>query len=114
MSTPDTADLNDIRVLIIADDPLARAGLATLLAEQPGCVVVGQISYADTGQLDIYRPDVLLWDLGWDADAALEQPADFEDDGLPIVALLGEVGDAADALSTAAGAGLRGLLPRPW
>jgi chemotaxis response regulator CheB len=36
-----TTPLDDIRVLVVADDHLARAGLAALLAEQPKCSVVG-------------------------------------------------------------------------
>ena len=38
--SPETAD---IRVLVIGDDYLARAGLAALLEEQPGCTVAGQV-----------------------------------------------------------------------
>jgi len=55
--------MNDLRVLIVADDPLARAGLAALLSAQPGCVVVGQA--AEDGDLssalDVYRPQVVVW-----------------------------------------------------
>ncbi len=36
------ASLQDLRILIVADDPLARGGLATLLREQPGCEIAGQ------------------------------------------------------------------------
>lgn len=91
---------NELRVLIIADDPLVRAGLATLLADQPGLIVTGRIAAAAdlSAQLDIYRPDVLLFDLGWDPSAprpgsnpaatTLETLADLRDAGLPIVALL--------------------------
>jgi DNA-binding NarL/FixJ family response regulator len=45
----------DLRVLIVADDPLARAGLATLLTQQPGCSVVGQMAA---------HADVLTWFCG--------------------------------------------------
>ena len=38
------ASLHDLRILVIADDPLARAGLAAILAAQPGCQVVGQVA----------------------------------------------------------------------
>ncbi len=34
--------MNDLRIVIVAEDPLARAGLAMLLSDQPGCAVVGQ------------------------------------------------------------------------
>jgi len=54
--------LNTLRILIVADDPLARAGLAMLLAGQADCAVVGQLSAEAVGSadLDIYHPDVIL------------------------------------------------------
>ena len=33
---------SELRIVIIADDPLARMGLAALLAGEPGCQVIGQ------------------------------------------------------------------------
>jgi DNA-binding NarL/FixJ family response regulator len=61
-------DVTDLRVLIVADDPLARAGLAALLADQPDCLVVAQVAEdADLlSALDVYRPHVVVWDLGWE------------------------------------------------
>ncbi|MCH7744516.1 MAG: response regulator transcription factor [Chloroflexi bacterium] len=106
-----TSAHDDLRVLVVAGDPLARAGLATLLANQPGCEVVGQIaSDADLlNALDIYRPDVLVWDLGWEPSQALDVMSDLREDGLPpIVALLSDEAFASEAWS----AGARGLLPR--
>jgi hypothetical protein len=77
--------MNSYRVLIVADDPLARAGLTALLAGQDGCTVVGQVAGDDrlADNLDVYRPDVLIWDLGWDPD-----PAALPDlgGGLPVIA----------------------------
>jgi DNA-binding NarL/FixJ family response regulator len=102
--------VTDLRILIIADDPLARAGLATLLADQPGCTVVGRVA-GDTGLLDeleAYRPDVLMWDLGWNPTSALERLADLKEMELPIVALLPAEPHAAEAWT----AGARGLLLR--
>ena len=71
-------EINSLRLLIVADDPLARAGLAALLANQPDCNVVGQVSndFNLLTELDIYRPDVLLWDLGW-TPAAIRSPGRF-------------------------------------
>jgi len=65
--------MNAVRVLIVAEDPLARAGLASLLAEQGDVSVVGRLGSSDdlANALDVYRPDVMLWDLGWDPEAAL-------------------------------------------
>ncbi len=103
---PPTA--NDIRVLVVADDPLVRSGLAALLAGVPGLAVAGQIaSEADLARLEIFSPDVILWDLGWDAGRSLERLADH-DDRVPVVAL---VPDAAHVSETWA-ARVRGLLPR--
>ena len=95
----------ELRVLVLADDPLVRAGLAALLAEQPGCVVIGRASSADdlSAAVETYRPDVLLWDLGWSPVPVLERAA------LPPVAVL--LADAA-AASEAWAAGARGLLRR--
>jgi two-component system nitrate/nitrite response regulator NarL len=102
--------LNDLRILIIADDPLARAGLAMLLSDQPGCAVVGQLGgeAAQPGNLETFRPDLVLWDLGWDPASALERHVDLFDAGLPIVALLPEETYSVEAWT----AGAHGLLPR--
>jgi two-component system nitrate/nitrite response regulator NarL len=97
--------MNAYRVLIVAGDPLARAGLAALLAGQDGCTVVGQAA-ADDPNLDVYRPDVLIWDLGWDPDPAALP--DLGEGGPPVLALLPDATDAVDAWT----AGARGLLLR--
>jgi DNA-binding NarL/FixJ family response regulator len=107
----------DLRVLIVADDPLARAGLATLVIQYPGSNVVGQVpGHGDvlTG-LRLYQPDVIVWDLGWvptlgpaDAPTGLERLADVRDTGQPVVALLPD-----DKYTTRVWAsGVRGILPR--
>ena len=96
------------RVLIVAGDPLARAGLAALLGSQPGCIVAGQMAAEDdvSAALDVYRPDVLLWDLGWDPDPV--PLADAIDGAPPVVTLLPD----ADAATGVWAAGARGLLLR--
>jgi len=104
----------DIRVLIVAADPLARAGLATLLSEQPGCRVVGQVSGGETlaAELDVFEPDVIIWDLGWEPEESLNLLSDMAlelDEIRPvIVALLPDEELAAHTWS----AGVRGLLFR--
>ena len=107
----------DLRVLIVAADPLARAGLATLLTQQPGCSVVGQMAaHANVlADLHLYQPDVVVWDLGWeptpgpaDAPTGLEHLAEVRDAGQPVVALLPD-----DRYATLVWAsGVRGLLLR--
>lgn len=100
--------MESYRVLIVAGDPLARAGLAALLASQPGCTVTGQMDAGDdvSAALDVYRPDVLLWDLGWDPDPV--PLADAIDDAPPVVALLPDAGAAPGVWA----AGARGLVLR--
>lgn len=57
-----------LSLVIAASDPLARAGLAALLAAQPGLLVTGQSDGGPLlpGLLQSEAPDALLWDLGWD------------------------------------------------
>ena len=115
--SPQGTSMPDLRVLIVADDPLVRAGLATLVAQQPDCAVVGQMAaHVDIlAGLRLYQPDVVVWDLGWEpapgpseAPTALERLAEVRDTGQPVVALLPD--DRYAALAWAAG--VRGLLLR--
>ena len=99
--------MSDLRVLIVADDPLVRAGLAALFAGRSGYVVVAQLGgeSAILTALEVYRPDVVLWDLGWDpgrdldqppmaalreAGTALEKLAELRDAEMPMVVLLAD------------------------
>jgi DNA-binding NarL/FixJ family response regulator len=108
--------VDDIRVLIVANDPLARAGLAALLAVQPGCSVVGQVGEdADLASaLEVHRPEAVLWDMGWERPSGaglatdLERLAELADGGPPVVALLPDESRAAEVYM----AGARGLLLR--
>jgi two-component system, NarL family, nitrate/nitrite response regulator NarL len=101
---------NNLRVLIIADDPLVRAGLAGLAVREPGATVAGQSASSDDLQaaIETYRPDVVLWDLGWNPGQGLVALADIAPLAPPVLVLLpGEV-HAAEAWSS----GARGLLSR--
>ena len=101
--------------MIIADDPLARAGLASLLTAQavnmqPDCEVVGQVA-ADNdlaNAVRVYQPQTLLWDLGWEAGTALERLADLREELPPVVALVRDNAIASDVWA----AGARALLRR--
>jgi DNA-binding NarL/FixJ family response regulator len=120
--------LPPLRVLIVADDPLARAGLAAMVTGLPDCRVVGQSSGdADVvTALDVYQPDVVLWDMGWEplnaAASVPIAPAPGTDERWPALARLMEVRDtghpvvvlvADEAQATALWAGgVRGLLLR--
>lgn len=82
-----------ITVAIVANDPLARAGLAMLLGNEPACDIVTQMSLADwladlqEWPLLEFEPQVdgVVWDLGWELPMTLPEEALFP---LPVVALL--------------------------
>ena len=108
------ASLHDLRLLVIADDPLARAGLAAILAAQPGCQVTGQAA-SDVdwpAEIEAARPDVIIWDLGWTPDSGIDRLADLRDSLPPVLALLPEHDPAAGGAAHAWRAGARGLLTR--
>jgi len=99
----------DLRILVIADDALARAGLAALLVEQPGCVVVGRASGTDDlpALVEVYRPNVLLWDMSWQPDSAIERLSVLVESTPPVAVLLPDEGRVAEVWATGARAILR-------
>lgn len=101
--------LDDIRVLVVAENPLARAGLAAILESQPGLAVVGQTAPDAelTSAFAAYLPDALAWDLGWDA-AGLEMLVDVRDIAPPVLLLVASADAVPDALSQ----GARAVLPQ--
>lgn len=103
--------LDALRVLIVADNLLARAGLAALLDGQDNCLVVGQTtSKSLVENISIYRADVLLIDLGWQATDSLDSLSQLVDRDLPVVTLIADENDAASVLNTLNGFELYGLL----
>ena len=104
------SSLNNLRVIVVASSPLARAGLAALLADQPGINVIGQLA-ADAelpDALDVYSPDVVIWDMGWEPLQYSDRVSELR--GLPVLALLADARTAADVMPPLLGAGVRGLL----
>jgi DNA-binding NarL/FixJ family response regulator len=117
-----------VRVLIVANDPLVRTGLATLLADASECLVVGQMAGDRDvlAALAVYRPDVVLWDLGWDPAPSplapqpqtlpgqagpgtpLDSLGDLQEAGTPVVVLVSHTTQMATHWT----AGARGLLLR--
>jgi len=98
-----------LHLLLIADDPLARAGLAALLADVPDCEIVGQMSTVSLTAdlpLDLFTPpDAIIWDMGWDP---VEAVLDWPDMPAPVLALLSD-GEQATAVWQN---GVRGILLR--
>lgn len=97
-----------LRVLVVAEDPLARAGLAGILADLPDCVVVAQVPPGAqlTHALDRFDPDAVVWDAG--RTSTPPNLADLGEDTPPVLVLSQEESQARSG--TAAGA--LGLLPR--
>jgi DNA-binding NarL/FixJ family response regulator len=99
-----------LRALIVADDHLARGGLAALVATRESIVVAGQAAPHDdlAHAVVTYQPDVVIWDLGRADDDAIDLLAE----AIPllplVVVLLAESSLAVRAWS----AGARAVLHR--
>jgi DNA-binding NarL/FixJ family response regulator len=89
----------DLQLVIIADQLLTRAGLAVLL--QPYAEIVGQTTSTANlvEEIELFRPNILLFDLGWSAAALLPQLSLLAEFELPLVALLAEDDAAAETLA---------------
>lgn len=84
-----------VSVAIVANDPLARAGLATLLAAEPTCDIIAQMNLADwltdlqaaeaVNEWPQAQLDGVIWDIGWEPLTTLPDEEPFP---LPVVALL--------------------------
>ncbi len=87
-----------LRLVVLSDDPLSRAGLTAFLANLPHCRVVGQASAAGlaeaaAGAADL-TADVIIWDAGWDAAADRDEPLE---QAVPVLALVPDADGAAAA-----------------
>lgn len=96
-------------MLLVGEDPLARGGLAFLLAGEAALEVVAQTDPSGAAAaIERDDPQVAVWDLGADALGCLERLADLGEAGPPALALLQDEEPAAEAVA----AGARGLLFR--
>ena len=85
-----------IKVALLTDDPLLRAGLSSLLAQ------VGSIDVVEDGA------EVALWDAGTDASKTLGRLAELRTMAMPVVAVVGDAAHTAPAIA----AGARGVVLR--
>jgi DNA-binding NarL/FixJ family response regulator len=107
-----SAPASRIRIFVVDDHPVVRAGLVTILGTQPDFVVVGEAEDADTAinRLLTLRPDVLLLDLempGGDGVDVLRRARENESDTR---ALVFTAFDADDRILAAVRAGAQGYL----
>ena len=80
--------MSELRLFLLADDPLVRAGLSGLLSTEEDCFVVGQSNFVDfMADVDdfLLDTDVVLWDFGWERGGVTLDLAELD---LPIVVLV--------------------------
>jgi DNA-binding NarL/FixJ family response regulator len=98
--------VDPVRLLLVADDPLARAGLAALLAHRADVAVTAEVRADDAARAAAeLGVAAAVWDLGPPGAAA---PVTGSLPALPIVAVAGDDAQAADAIR----AGARAVLFR--
>src|SRR6185436_10291658 len=94
---PIAAVSDPIKVALLSDDPLLRAGLSSLLAQ--------------LGSIDVVERDsaeVALWDAGVDAGKTLSRLSELRNLPMPVVAVVGDAAHVAPAIA----AGARGVVLR--
>lgn len=99
-----------VRVLAVADDPLARGGLAALVDSIDQASLAGQAAaYDDLVALaEVYQADVVVWDLGSGDDDAVDRLAEVSGSIPAVVALLDEASLATQVWA----AGAKAILHR--
>lgn len=102
--------MTQLRVLVVSLDRLSRAGLAAELDQQSGLRVVGQIPGDEYSSfpLEIYEPDVIVWDVSWEAENAMDKLGLLPEDSPPVLALVASSNQASQARAADA----RGILGR--
>lgn len=98
-----------LSLLLVSDDPLARAGLAYLLTEQLPYHITEQVnSQTWLDSLDFegeVLPDAVVWDVGWEFPPSISE---LELSDLPVLALVSDAELAAETWS----AGIRAIVRR--
>ncbi|MBC8144707.1 MAG: response regulator transcription factor [bacterium] len=97
-------------VLIVAGDPLARAGLAGLIASSPLVRVAGELRALDDVDDDDLAEavDVIIWDPGFTRAPGFAELDELPQRSAPVIVLVADESDGHDASR----AGARGVLSR--
>lgn len=110
--SPDSPGSTDVRVVAVAEDLLARAGLADLLERASGLEVVAQAASGNElrAAISAYQPDALVWDVGWseERNAWQERVNAQVERGMVVITLLSDAGQATEAWAC----GARAVLSR--
>ncbi|MDK8782505.1 response regulator [Actinotignum timonense] len=106
--------MDNIRVLLADDDPIIREGLARLLNEQEGLVVVATAADGAQAidQLHDQKVDLALLDVDMPVMSGIEAAKRISQDYSHIVIVMLTVFEHEDSLGEAIGAGVRGFLTK--
>ncbi|MDQ7037451.1 MAG: response regulator transcription factor [Anaerolineae bacterium] len=103
--------VDNIQVLVVADNLLARAGLAALLDTQAACFVVGQATSSTMMDvIDVTEPDVILYDMGWRVADVRDSLSALAKQEIPVLALIADESDSQTALAALTAFAVYGLL----
>lgn len=101
--------MKSLSLLLVSDDPLARAGLAYLLTEQLPYHITEQVNsqtWLDSSDFEgEVLPDAVVWDVGWEFPPSISE---LELSDLPVLALVSDAELAAETWS----AGIRAIVRR--
>lgn len=101
-----------IRIMVISQSPLMRVGLASIIDQQPNLSVVGQVEPTDNflELLDIYRPQVAVWEMGWEPLQYVDTLTELNAAQVPTLALIINNDHAVNAAALLIQGGARGVL----
>src|SRR5512138_2721302 len=99
--------MDPLPVLVVSADPLARSGLAALVAGIPELSLAGEVGPLQATRVEASRsPRVILWDVGGAVRG--DEGAPWSELSAPVVALAADAEQAAGALR----AGARAVVSR--